>query len=101
MEIAIKPGEVYTFKLNSGEELVAKATASNAHYVIIENPVSIAPGPQGMGLIPSMFTADTSQEIRLNTGSVSLYAVTEDAVKMKYIEATTGIRVPDRQLILG
>lgn len=94
--------KVYTFKLNSGEELIAKViSVIEDHTVVIENPVSVAPGPQGLGLVPSMFTADPDAEIKLNTASVSIYALTDDAVKMKYIEATTGIKVPDKKLILG
>jgi hypothetical protein len=69
--------------------------------VTIENPVSVAPGPQGMGLVPSMFTADPDAEIKLNTASVSIYALTDENVRMKYIEATTGIKIPDKKLILG
>lgn len=94
-------GQVYTFKLNSGEELIAKVTSTGTAYVTIENPVSVAPGPQGMGLVPSMFTADPDAEIQLNTASVSIFALTEDSVKMKYIEATTGIKVPDKKIIMG
>ena len=95
-------GQVYTFKLNSGEELIAKVTSTaDTGYITIENPVSVAPGPQGLGLVPSMFTADPDAEIQLNTASVSIFALTEDSVKMKYIEATTGIRVPDKKIIMG
>lgn len=94
-------GQVYTFKLNSGEEVIAKVVQSGADWIRVEHPVSVAPGPQGMGLVPSMFTCDVDQEIHLNTGSVSLYAQTDDAVKNKYIEATTGIRLPEKKLILG
>jgi len=101
MKLNIKTGEVYTFKLNSGGELITKVTEADDTWIIIEEPVSIAPGPQGMGLVPSMFTADTKQVIRLNTSAVTMFALTEDAVKMKYIEATTGIRVPEKKLILG
>jgi len=96
-------GQVYTFKLNSGEELIAKvsATTPDTGYITIENPVSVAPGPQGLGLVPSMFTADPDAEIQLNTASVSIFALTEDSVKMKYIEATTGIKIPDKKIIMG
>jgi len=95
-------GQVYTFKLNSGEELIAKVTlAADTGYITIENPVSVAPGPQGLGLVPSMFTADPDAEIQLNTASVSIFALTEDSVKMKYIEATTGIKIPDKKIIMG
>jgi monoamine oxidase len=95
--------KVYTFKLNSGEEMVAKVVAApiQAEYVKIEDPVSIAPGPQGMGLVPSMFTADLGTEIRLNIASVAMYALTEDGVRMKYLEATTGIKVPEKKIVLG
>jgi hypothetical protein len=95
--------QVYTFKLNSGEELIARVEKQefNAEWITISDPVSVAPGPQGMGLVPSMFTADIKREIQLNINSISLYAYAEDAVKMKYIEAITGIKVPDTKLILG
>jgi len=101
MQIALEHNQVYTFKLNSGEEMVAKVKQSGGDWITLEEPVSIAPGPQGMGLVPSMFTADPKEEIRLNINSVSLVSKTDDSVKMKYIEATTGIRVPDKKLILG
>ena len=101
MQIVAETGKVYTFKLNSGEELIAKVNEITDDYVAIETPVSVAPGPQGLGLVPSMFTADPDTEIKLNTASVAIYALTEDAVKMKYIEATTGIKIPEKKLILG
>ena len=52
-------------------------------------------------MIPSVFTAEPKGEFRLNTNSVTMYAETEDSIKMKYIEATTGIKIPDKKLILG
>lgn len=100
-QLALTTDKVYTFKMNSGEEIVAKVKMSGGDWIILEEPVSIAPGPQGMGLIPSLFTVDPSAEIKLNTGSIALCAPTDDSVRMKYLEATTGIKVPDKKLILG
>ena len=97
----LKIDEVFTFKLNSGEELIAKVKVIDTNSIMIEEPVSVAPGPQGMGLVPSIFTAEPRGLVRLNTNSVSLYAPTEDNVKMKYLEATTGIKVPSKKLVLG
>lgn len=97
----MKENEVYTFKLNSGEELVAKVKKIADDHIIIEEPLSVAPSQHGMGLIPSMFTAATDTEVRLNTNSVSLSSPTEDSIKLKYLEATTGISVPSKKLILG
>jgi hypothetical protein len=101
MQIALDSNQVYTFKMNSGEEIVAKVKQSGGDWITLEEPVSIAPGPQGMGLVPSLFTADPKEEIRLNTNSVALVSKTDDSVKMKYLEATTGIKVPEKKLIMG
>ena len=93
--------KVYTFKLNSGEEMIAKVVATGEGYAMLQDPVSVAPGPQGMGLVPSMFTADPDKNPRLNMNCVAISSLTDENVRMKYIEATTGIKVPDKKLILG
>jgi hypothetical protein len=100
-QLALETNQVYTFKMNSGEEMVAKVKQSEGDWIILEDPVSIAPGPQGMGLVPSLFTADPREEIKLNTSSVSLVSKTDDSVRMKYIEATTGIKVPEKKILVG
>ena len=101
MQIALKPNTVYTFKLNSGEELIAKVVQAGGEFIVIEEPVSIAPTQQGMQMIPSVFTANPKAEFKLNTSSVAIYAETDDSVRMKYLEATTGIKVPDKKIVLG
>jgi len=97
----INVGEVYTFKLTSGEEVVGKVTAIEDHNVLLHDPVSVAPGPQGMGLMQSMFTANPKDPARLNINNVTIYALTDESVKSKYIEATTGLVVPDKKIIMG
>jgi hypothetical protein len=101
MQIAIHPNTVYTFKLNSGEELIAKVVQAGGEFITIEEPVSIAPTQQGMQMIPSVFTANPKGEFKLNTNNIALYAETDDSIKMKYLEATTGIKVPDKKIVLG
>jgi hypothetical protein len=97
-----KIDEIYTFKLNSGEEIVAKLVGTDENYVQLTEPVSIGPSPQGgLGLVPSMFTYNNREKVRLNTNSISLIGQTDDAVKTKYIEATTGLKVPEKKVILG
>lgn len=101
-----KADQIYTVKLNSGEELVGKfknhSTDNLGPYIIISDPVSVGPGPQGgLGLVPSLFTVNPRSEVRLNTNSVSLIAETDETIKTKYIEATTGLKVPEKKVILG
>lgn len=99
--MTIKVGETYTFKLTSGEEVVGKVTEIEDNYVSLKDPVSVAPGPQGLGLMQSMFTADPKDPARLNINNVTIYALTDESVKAKYIEATSGLVVPDKSIIMG
>lgn len=101
MKTRIEPGSVYSIKLNSGEELIGKVVAATDETISVEAPHSVVPGPQGMGLVPSMFTADLRVEVQINTSSVSLYAPTEENVRLKYLEATTGIQVPQKKILVG
>ncbi len=93
--------QVYTFKLNSGEELVAKVVKINEKTLELNDPLVVAPNHQGMGLLPGMFTADHDKTVELNTNSITMYAPTSDSIVSKYLEATTGIATPSKKLILG
>jgi len=98
----IQPGVVYTFKFNSGEEMLGKvASLSKAGYLEVENPLSIAPSQQGMGLIPSLFTSDPDKNVMINITSIAMYCESDDSIKMKYLEATTGIKVPEKKILVG
>ena len=101
MQISIQPNTVYTFKLNSGEELIAKVIQAGSEFIQIEEPVSIAPSQQGKQMIPSIFTANPKGDFKLNTTSIAMYAETDDNIKDKYLEATTGIKVPSKKIVLG
>ena len=99
----IEENKVYTFKLSSGEELIAKVVGQidNTTKIYVENPVSVAPSGKGVGLIPSMFTADPEGKIVLNINNVSIYGETDDSIKVKYIEMTTGITLPEKKILVG
>ena len=97
----IDANEVYTFKTGSGEEIIAQVLDPGTTWITISNPVLVAPTPQGMGLVPGLFTADSRQTVQLNTQNVVLIARTDESVRAKYIEATTGITVPGKKLIFG
>lgn len=100
--MTLEVGKIYTFKFNSGEEMIAKVSMNiSSQHVSVTDPLSVAPNAKGMGLIPSLFTSDPDQSVTINTNSISMYAEAEESIKNKYIEATTGIQVPDKKIILG
>ena len=52
-------------------------------------------------MVPSLFTADMDSEIRLNTSAITVSAIPAEEIQVKYIEATTGLVVPEKKVILG
>ena len=99
--MSLESGQVYTFKLNSGEELMGKFIEQRDNYLTIESPVTIGVGQKGMQLIPTLFTVDPDSSITLNTNSVAIFALTEDSVRMKYSESITGIKIPEKKILVG
>lgn len=100
MTTQIEVGAVFTFKLSSGEELVAKVS-SVGDMIEVTDPVTVAPGPQGLTLVPSLFTADHSVPAPINKQCIIMYAPTDDSVKVKYIQATTGLSVPEKKILMS
>jgi hypothetical protein len=95
--------EVLTFKLTGGDELVAKVLSGPDEYgyITVSEPVSVVTTSNGVGMIPTIMTAEMNAENKLNTSSISMFTPTSDNIKLKYLEATTGIKVPTKKLIVG
>jgi hypothetical protein len=92
---------VYTFKLNTGEELVAKLTAINADHLVIQHPILTVLSQQGLQMMPGLFSAKMEQEMRLNNASWAMIAETRDDVRDSWTQATTGIAPVRKQIITG
>jgi hypothetical protein len=97
----LKVNEIYSLKLISGEEVVTKVTSASSDVLVLSNPLTVAPNAQGMGLIPSLFTAEHDKPVELNTNTIAMYALSADVIRMKYIEATTGIATSSKKIVLG
>jgi len=96
----ITANSIYTFKLNSGEEMVTKVLEVEDTFFLIEKPVSIAPGKNGMQMIPSAFTMELEKPVRLNISAVTMIFETNPEVQASYKTATTGIVQPTEKRIL-
>lgn len=93
--------EIYTFKLNTGEEIVARLLAARGDHMIIEHPILTVLSPQGLQMMPGLFSANMDKTVRLNTGSWAMIAETRDDVRDSWIQATTGIAPVRKQIITG
>jgi hypothetical protein len=95
-------GEIYTLKLVSGEEITAKILNRFADCIEVQQPISMVLGPQGLQMMPSLFSANQDKTVHINTATIAMQAETREDVKAKYIEATTGIATPPaKQIITG
>jgi len=93
---------VYSFKLNSGEELVAKVTNSEFGRVTVSHPVSMAPSQQGLQMIPSLFSADLEKTVDINIASIAMSATAREDVVKAYTESTTGLDLSaSNQMLAG
>ena len=94
---------VITFRLTSGEEMIAKVNDyhRDIHMLSITDPVFIAHTPKGLQFAPGIFTIDPTAPVMINTSSIAIFGETEENIKFKYIEATTGIQLPDKKIIMG
>ena len=97
----LEPNQIYTFKLNTGEELVAKLTAINADHLVIQHPILTVISQQGLQMMPGLFSANMEHELRLNNSSWAMIAETRDDVRDSWIQATTGIAPVRKQIITG
>lgn len=89
----VTPGEVVTFKLTSGEEVVAKLVAETDLHYKLAHPQVIGMGPQGPGLMPYLFTVSPEKEIKLLKATVTVAEATDKQFADQYIQSVTGIKL--------
>jgi hypothetical protein len=87
----VTEGEVVTFKLTSGEELVAKLVEDLPLHYKLKNPQVIGMGPKGPGLMPYLFTVSPDTEIKLAKSTVTVAEATDKQFADQFIQSTTGI----------
>jgi hypothetical protein len=97
----IEINKIYTFKLITGEEIIAKVMDISDDSLLISQPISAVLGPQGLQLMPSLFSAKMDKNVRINTHSWAMVAEPREDVQNSYIQATTGIAPVTKQIITG
>jgi hypothetical protein len=97
----IEIDQIYTFKLNTGEELVARLVEIHDDHMTVEHPILTVLSPQGLQMMPGLFSANMDRTVRLNNSSWAMIAETRDDVRDSWIQATTGIAPVRKQIITG
>lgn len=89
----VTEGEVVTFKLTSGEELIGKLIEDGAAYYKVHRPMVVGMGPNGPALMPYLFTVSPDKEVKILKGVVAVSEATDKNFADQFIQATTGIKL--------
>jgi hypothetical protein len=89
----IVEGGVVTFKLTSGEEIVAKLVEDGAAHYKLSRPMVIGMGQQGPGLMPYLFTVHPDKDVKLNKSVVAMAEATDEQFAKQFLQSTTGIQL--------
>jgi len=93
--------KVYTFKIANGDEIIGKVIAQTDTEIVLHQPLTIIPGPQGIQLLPSLFTTELAVDVTINKNNIVMMAETREQVCDSYLESTTGIKPIRKQILVG
>ena len=91
IEAPYKVGDNVSFKLSSGEEIVARLEKEDEKSYTLKKPMVLIAQQQGLGLAPFMFSVSPDGKFMLKATAVSCVAKTEDNISKQYTQTTTGI----------
>lgn len=94
IDVGYKTGDTISVRLNTGEEVVATLIEENQNQVTLERPMVVARGPEGLGLIPLMVTAEPDARLTVNMSAVITITKTNAQVASGYTQQVTGLAVP-------
>ena len=90
----IKNGDTVSFKLSSGEEIVARLDEETPTSFKISKPmVLIVQTDESMGLAPFMFSVGPKGKFEMQKTSVACTAKTDDNIAKQYTASTTGVMI--------
>jgi hypothetical protein len=93
IELPYKIGEIVSFKLTSGEEVLGRLEEENDKVFTLHKPMLLIMGQQGLGLAPFMFSVSPDAKFKIQAGSVSCVAKTQEDIAKQYTAQTTGIHI--------
>lgn len=84
-------GTIASIKLPGGEEVIAKVVEKNQTHLKVTRPVVLVPGDRGLGLMPYMFSIDSTSTVEFNLNQVVALSTCNKMIADQYIGATSGI----------
>lgn len=89
----VSSGEVVTIKLTSGEELVARLDEETPTHVKLTKTMVLTAGPNGLAMVPYLFTVEQDKIISLNKSTITVIAATMKPAADQYLTSTSDIKI--------
>ena len=87
-------GDVVTFKLMSGEELISRVIEDRTETYILNKPMTLINTPNGgLGMMPIPISGNPQEPIVLNKHAVAIHSKCESELASQYLEKTTGLTI--------
>jgi len=97
----ISAGDIVSFKLVNGDEVVAKLVERADNKFKVSKPCTVVPSPQGIGLMQSLFCGDiNNNDIELREDHVLMYAPAIKEIEGHYLSTVTGIKTVSKGSIV-
>ena len=91
IETPYKEGDTVSFKLASGEEIVARLEKEDAKTFTVRKPMVLIAQQEGLGLAPFMFSVSPDAKFVLQSSSISCVAKTQEEIAKQYTSQTSSI----------
>lgn len=88
----LKPNEVYTLKLITGEEVITRFTEDSAFSYKVYKPLVLSVTANGVAMTPFLFTAEIEGNIDIPKTAVIALAPTDKQTAGQYTKGITGIQ---------
>ena len=93
-------GNIVSFKLINGDEILARVLNTNSDSWTITKPLTVVPSEKGLGLVQSMLTMSLDDSVELQRSAVAMHTLTVAELGDHYILTTTGIQPVTRGSII-
>jgi hypothetical protein len=86
----ITNGSVVSLKLVNGDEIIARYDGEDDNTIMVNRPLALTMGAQGLGMIPWLFLGDT-ESFTLKREHVFVMVPSKKDAADQYMQGTTGI----------
>lgn len=82
---------VRAFKLVSGDEFAAEVVENGANCVVVKNPITLRPTPQGLAPVPALLLFNNDQSLNLDREDIVFEGAPKKELENLYLEVFSGV----------